>query len=215
MLLPLLKKSRGNFSVLACKFQSGYHGPMKELDWTLEHEDTLFSHRLFNFRQTIQRDHDGQEGRFLLLDCPDWVNVAALAIDGQGRECLLLVRQYRFGLGAQSLEFPGGVVDPGEDSLGAAKRELLEETGHEASRWIHLGSVNPNAAFMTNRTHGYLAMGLTRVSAPRLDESERLLAQYIPLSDLRVGLYPEFFTNGVMLLTWHWFLGWKGRLEDC
>ena len=184
------------------------------LAWTELSHAVAYSHRFFTFRTSVQRAADGHEGTFMLLDCPDWVNVAALEIDEEGNECLILVRQHRFGLGAQSLEFPGGIVDPGEDSLAAAKRELLEETGYEATRWIHLGSVNPNAAFMTNKTHSWLATGLKKVADLSLDECERLAVHHIPINELKRGLPNDFNDNGIMILTWHWFLAWRERMED-
>lgn len=186
---------------------------MKELHWTVVEEKVVFSHPLFSFRESTQQAADGTQASFLLLDCPDWVNVVAMTKNQDGEPCVLLVQQHRFGSASQSLEFPGGVVDPGETVLQAAQRELREETGFEAGRWLELGSVNPNAAFMTNRTHGYLAQDLVKVGELDLDGTERLVPHLITLAELEQGLHPSFSTNGIMLITWHWFQGWKQRSQ--
>lgn len=62
---------------------------------------------------------------YYVLEYPDWVNVVAL----DEYDHVLLIRQYRHGLGRISLELPCGGAEPGESTLDAARRELLEETG--------------------------------------------------------------------------------------
>jgi 8-oxo-dGTP pyrophosphatase MutT (NUDIX family) len=74
-----------------------------------------------------------------------------------------------------SLETPGGAVDSSdEDPMEAAKRELLEETGHQASAWFPLGKLRPNPAILNNYCHFYLALGARRVAELELDEAEEL-----------------------------------------
>jgi ADP-ribose pyrophosphatase len=70
------------------------------------------------------------EHRLTLVECPDWVNVIAVTSDGQ----LIFVRQFRFGIWANTLEIPGGSLEPGEAPAAAAARELEEETGYRAGR---------------------------------------------------------------------------------
>ncbi|MDG2277291.1 MAG: NUDIX hydrolase [Pseudomonadales bacterium] len=89
----------------------------------------------------------------IVLESVDWVNVVAL--DPERRS--VMIRQYRFGVGYTTLETPGGMVDPGEDSRTAAERELYEETGYRASSWTYLGAVEPNPAIHNNLCHHWLA----------------------------------------------------------
>ena len=101
---------------------------------------------------------DGREHPRVILTAPDWVNVVALTPERDA----LLVRQFRFGVGANSLEIPGGMVDPGETPAGAAASELEEETGFRAASWVTLGKVHPNPALQGNQCHSYLALGCRR-----------------------------------------------------
>jgi ADP-ribose pyrophosphatase len=95
------------------------------------------------------------------LSCKDWVNVVPVTASGQ----VVLIKQYRVGNDRQTLETPGGVMDPGErDPTAAALRELEEETGLTSQRILPLASINPNPAIMTNRLHMFIALGCTPAS---------------------------------------------------
>jgi 8-oxo-dGTP pyrophosphatase MutT (NUDIX family) len=106
--------------------------------------------------------------RRLVLESVDWVNM--VAIDKAGRS--VMVRQYRFGSGYATLETPGGMVDPGEDSLTAAQRELLEETGYSGGRWRYLGAVEPNPAIHNHLCHHWLAEGVESTQPPEMGTGE-------------------------------------------
>lgn len=148
--------------------------------WTRVRFDSLFRHRLFELRRE-QLERPGERRReALVLDAPAWVNV--VAVDGDGR--VLLVRQWRFGIGAPTLEIPGGMVDPGETPRQAAERELYEETGHRAARWSELGAVDPNPAFLTNRCTTFLAEGLERVGEPPGDGEEEIQLESATVEEL-------------------------------
>ena len=136
------------------------------------------------FKVRVQRSLSpatGKEHPFYVLDTHDWVNVIALTPDQE----VLLVSQFRHGSEEVSREIPGGAVDAKDDSpLEAAKRELLEETGHRAESWAPLGSVRPNPAILNNRCHFFLARGARRVADLSLDEAEELECAAVPLGDI-------------------------------
>ena len=120
---------------------------------------------------------DGHLRRFSLVEAVDWVNVIALT----RHDHVVLVRQFRFGTRQVCLEIPGGMIDPGEVPLDAAKRELEEETGYTAREWRLLGTSAPNPAFQTNTLHSYLALDADKTVAPRPDAGEVLEVSTEPL----------------------------------
>lgn len=115
-----------------------------------------------------------------IVDSPDWVNVLPLTPEGN----VLLIRQYRFGAMSETLEIPGGLIDPGETPLVAAGRELREETGYGAERIVSLGSVSPNPAFMRNRLYCFVAEGCALQGAQDMDPGEDILVEQVPLTSI-------------------------------
>lgn len=115
--------------------------------------------------------YDGMEGKYVVMDAPDWVIVIPETSTG-----FLVVKQWRHGEKSLSVEFPGGVAEAGEVPAAAAARELLEETGMRAKTLVPLGTMNPNPALMSNQVHVFLAADLERVAAQSLDDDERLAA---------------------------------------
>ncbi|MCK8501282.1 MULTISPECIES: NUDIX hydrolase [Myxococcus] len=113
------------------------------------------------------------------VDCADWVNVIAVTPADE----LVLVRQFRFGTGADTLEVPGGMVDEGEDPAVAAARELEEETGYVAGRVIPLGWVHPNPALQDNRCFSFLALDCVKAHAGQQDEGEDIAVELHPRAD--------------------------------
>ena len=96
---------------------------MEHLQWQELKRRTAFENHLFRMVESEQQAPDGRVGTFTLLECGDWVNVVALTKDAGGEPAFLMVRQYRFGGRQVALEFPGGVIEPGEDILVDAKSE--------------------------------------------------------------------------------------------
>ena len=103
---------------------------------------------------------------------------AAVALDAQGRVCLL--RQYRHAGGGWLWELPAGKLDPGEDPFATARRELIEEAGVEAATWQPLGRMLSSPGVFTEVIHLYLGRDLT----PRLlaHEGEEIIEiHWLPL----------------------------------
>ena len=95
--------------------------------------------------------------------------VAIVALTDDGRICL--VRQYRTALGRVTVEIPAGKLDPGEDPLDCARRELAEETGMTAKRMAYLTTIASSDGFCDEMIHIYMATGITfGKSDPDADE---------------------------------------------
>ena len=147
-------------------------------EWRPELRERLFRHRILSlWRHRLAAGDDRREA--LVVEAPDWVNVVPLAADGR----VLLVRQWRFGIAATTLEIPGGMVEE-SDPREAAARELEEETGYRARRWRKLGVLHPNPAFLSNRLHTYLATDLVRIGEPAGDGDEEIELESAALSEI-------------------------------
>jgi len=154
------------------------------LVWTDLENETVVNAHIFSLVRNRRRARDGREAWYYTLDSPDWVNVVATTRDEQDRECFVMVRQFRHGSMRVSLEFPGGVVDPGEDPAEAVMRELEEETGYVANTVTLAGSVNPNPALMGNRVYTYVARNVHPASEQNLDHNEIIDVELVPTGDL-------------------------------
>lgn len=110
---------------------------------------------------------------------PGGVCVAAVAEDGT----VAMVRQFRYPFRAHLWELPAGKLEPGEEPLPAAKRELSEETGLEADSWIDLGALYATPGYCTETLHLYLATGLHQGKA-HPDPNEFLDVARVPLAEL-------------------------------
>jgi 8-oxo-dGTP pyrophosphatase MutT (NUDIX family) len=128
------------------------------------------------------RKHD-----FYIIESNDWVNIIPITADHQ----VVMVRQYRHGSGEVTLEIPGGLVEDQDTPQQAAARELLEETGFRAKRWLKIGTVNPNPALFQNRCYTFLARDLRKVADLNPDQTEDIDVVLVPLSEI-----PKFIRTG-------------------
>ena len=110
--------------------------------------------------------------------------VAVLAVDDGGR--VLLERQYRPVVGEWLYEVPAGTLEPREDPLETARRELLEETGYTASKWRRLLVFYTSPGVSTEVMHLYEARGLSYQGA-RPEEDELIETVFVPL-DKAIGM---------------------------
>lgn len=107
--------------------------------------------------------------------------VGVIAITPEGT--VPMVRQFRYPFMAETLEVPAGKLEPGEDPLECAVRELGEETGYTAGRFISLGSLLPSPGYCAETLYIYLALDLKPGKA-HLDEDEFLNVEHYTLAKL-------------------------------
>jgi ADP-ribose pyrophosphatase len=151
-------------------------------DRTLE-ENWLFRLRRERFRsRATGREHD-----YYVMHLADAVLAIALTDDDR----LVMVRQFRAGSRHDSLEPPGGLLDPGEDPCVAGARELLEETGYAGDPPVLLGTLWSNPSILTSRVATIVVANARRVAEPRLDQAEEVDVELVP-----VRAIPELIRDG-------------------
>ena len=131
-------------------------------------QELLRGHFLHAMRDTV-RLPDGNEAFREYVIHPGAVMVVAELPDGR----LVLERQFRYPVQSVMVEFPAGKLDPGEDSLACAQRELLEETGYTARQWARAGVLHPVISYSTEFIDIWFARELT-AGERQLDAGEFL-----------------------------------------
>ena len=178
--------------------------------WEDEEIRVVGQTRLFQqFMARRRSPHTHRTHDFTRLLCPDWVNVLAFTPLEQGGE-LLLVEQFRHGIDASPLETIGGVCDPQEPPALSAQRELLEETGFVAGRWVDLGSCTPNPAVQNNRCHFFLALDCVPVAALDLDPSEELRVWAAPWAEVEALVQSQRMDHALVLVAMLRLFLWPG-----
>lgn len=158
-------------------------------DWEKLSSEEIADYRIFKMRRDTRRSpRTGANHSFFVLETPDWVNVIPLTPEGK----VVMIHQFRHGTAEVTLEIPGGMVDASDDDPAeSVRRELLEETGYAADELIHIGTVQPNPAFLDNQCHTYLALGARWQQPPQFDGSEDIAVEEVPLAEI-----PGLIGNG-------------------
>ncbi|NOZ87356.1 MAG: NUDIX hydrolase [Deltaproteobacteria bacterium] len=152
---------------------------MRKLERNTLSRKKQFETRVFSiWEERVKLPSSDREKDYYVIESQDWINIIALTDEGN----ILLIRQFRQGTRSVTVEIPGGMVDPGEDPLDAAKRELREETGYAAVTWEEIGSVTPNPAIQSNRTYTFLARGAHKAGNPEPDEDEEIETEEVALT---------------------------------
>lgn len=160
---------------------------MKLIEKTLSTQ-IKFNGRIINVRHDQIELPDGRLAMREVVEHPGGSCIAAINEKGE----LLLVEQYRYPFSTVMLEFPAGKLEPNEDPLEAAKRELIEETGYEALEVIPLGLVYPSVGYLSEIIYIYFAPQTTFVGQD-LDLGEFL--------NVKTYTYPELLDmvhNGII-----------------
>jgi len=156
--------------------------------------------RVFTVREDDSvRASDGREGSFFVIESRDWVNVIAMTVDQR----VVLIEQFRHGVEETILEIPGGMIDPGEDPLNAAKRELAEETGYTSDNWTFLGKSRPNPAIQNNVIFHYLAADSAQTLEKEFDEHESITTKLLSLDGVSKLIATGEITHSLVIAAFY------------
>ncbi|MFQ1064226.1 NUDIX domain-containing protein [Bordetella trematum] len=178
-----------------------------------ESGELVYDGRFLKVRRDMVRLPNGREASREYVVHPGAVVVLPLLDDGR----VLLERQFRYPIGQVMTEFPAGKLDPGEDPLACAKRELFEETGYTAAEWAKAGALHLAIAYSTEIIHIFFARGL-RAGERQLDEDEFLDVHSASLPELlqasRAGAVTDAKTLTCLLwlqnvMAGDWSLDWR------
>lgn len=137
---------------------------------------------------------------FHVVEYPNWVCVLCFDVDGR----IVLVEQYRHGIGRSSLELPAGAVHKREEPLEAAKRELREETGYEADEWHVLGRCAPNPGKQTSYAHIFVAREGRCTGDQRLEPTEAIETRLVAPAELLGMAERGMIEHGIHLAALFW-----------
>ncbi len=156
---------------------------MRNLKWKTLSSQYLFKDLWF----TVRKDRcETPQGKIIdpyyVYEFPAWVCALAITRDGK----VVMVRQYRQGLGETGIELPGGCVDPADASWQQAiARELAEETGFVFSNYQYLGRISANTSTNNNLLHMFLATGGEKTMEQHLDPNEEIEVELYTIEALK------------------------------
>ena len=152
---------------------------MEESDFTERQLTTklVYDGKLLKVREDTVRLPDGKTALREYVQHPGAVIIIPLLDD----TTVILERQFRYPLGRHFYELPAGKIEPGEDPLETAKRELRKECGYTAGRWQRLATLHPCIGYSDESIELYIAQDLTHVGHA-LDDGEFLELVPMPVA---------------------------------
>lgn len=136
------------------------------------------------WRETVEVPDGRIVDDYHLIRMPDFAIAVAFTRDGE----VIAERQYRHGVGRVVLDLPAGKIEPDEDPMEAAKRELLEETGYGGGSWCSLGAFALSDSRIPVSAHLFLAEGVEPLASPTSDDLEEVEVLLLAPGQLMVAI---------------------------
>jgi 8-oxo-dGTP pyrophosphatase MutT (NUDIX family) len=165
--------------------------PRKHGPWTIQQTTREFENEFIEVLEDRVVQPDGEPGRYATVRMKPGVSVLPVNEDGT----VTLIRQFRYALGAESLEVVSGAVEEGEPPLESARRELREEAGIEAEEWIDLGRVDLDTSILHCPARLFLACGLA-CTEPDREGTEEMRTVRLPLEEAVRRVMDSAITHG-------------------
>lgn len=152
--------------------------------------------RLFSFVSEDVTLPNGSRAEMAMVRHPGSTAVVPLLDD----DTVVMERQYRHAVGDYLLEIPAGTMEPGEQPVDCARRELEEETGYQAKEMIELGAIHILPSYSDEITHVYIAREL-HLNRQRLDQDEVLEVVLYPLEQTLTMISDGRITDALTVLS--------------
>lgn len=137
--------------------------------WTIKDTQRIYQNEFIEVCEDKVVQPDGNPGEYAIVEMKP--GVCILAIDDE--ENVYLTRQFRYALGAESLEVIAGGIDDDGEPLENAKREAREEMGIEAEEWLDLGEAETDTSIVRSRAHFFVARDL-KFTEPEREGTEAM-----------------------------------------
>ena len=159
----------------------------------------VYDGQMLKVREDTVRLPDGKTA------CREWIQHpgAVVMIPMLDARTVLLERQYRYPLQRHFSERPAGKIEPGEEPLATARRELIEECGYSAASWQHLATLHPCIGYADERIELYLARDLTHVGHAH-DEGEFLEVVPMALAEAQAWVRSGRITDAKAIIGLLW-----------
>ena len=122
---------------------------------------------------------------YLLAEAPGYAIIFPVLPDGR----IIAVEEYKHGIGRVVWQLPAGILEPGEDPLLGAKRELMEETGYEAGEWQAMGSFFDDSNRGMSLGHYFFATDLRQVAEPYAGDLDEVRPIVLTPAELRAAIH--------------------------
>src|SRR3954470_8337567 len=165
------------------------------LHWKTLSSEYVFKDTWLKARKDRCERPDGKTvDPYYVMEYPTWVTGVGLTTD----EKVVLVRQYRHGIGEECIEIPGGCVDATDkDFEHAVRREFLEETGYSFKNAEYLGRSSANPSTNSNTLHMFLLTGGEKYQDQELDANEDIQVFTVTMDEFNTMLLENKFIQSM------------------
>ncbi len=164
----------------------------------------VLKNKLFTVTDEVAVDPDGFEIHRNIVRHPG--SAVMMPVDDKDR--VLLVQQYRLPAKQKLWEVPAGRLDPGESPLKAARRELREETGYTARKWVKLGAFYASPGYVAEKMNLFLALELTAGEQNLMDD-ERIEIRWFGKKELGKMIRAGKILDGKTIAGYFLWLDWR------
>ena len=160
-------------------------------NWLVENNEVAFrAHTgLAVHKQKVRLPNGRKVSDFYQICMDDFVSIVALTTC----QNVVVLRQYKHGVGQVALTLPGGGIEVGEEPVEAAQRELLEETGFATNTWVPLGTYVLNGNQRIAQSHVFLATGCKQIQPPAAGDLEDMQVITQPWNEVLAALRENAF----------------------